>query len=46
LLEQIPAWQIPKDWVFVKSLEANQRGKLSRAEWRRKYLETRMARPD
>jgi long-chain acyl-CoA synthetase len=39
LLEKIPAWQIPREWVFVKSLEANSRGKLSRAEWRRKFLE-------
>jgi len=39
LLEKTPAWQIPREWVFVKSLEANQRGKLSRAEWRRKFLE-------
>lgn len=38
LLEKMPAWQIPREWVFVKSLETNQRGKLSRAEWRRKFL--------
>ena len=37
LLEKLPAWQIPRDWWFVESLEVNQRGKLSRAEWRRKY---------
>ena len=45
--EAVPArkdaggWQIPREWVFVKSLEANSRGKLSRAEWRRKFLEAR-----
>ncbi len=41
LLEALPAWQIPREWLFVKSLETNQRGKLSRAEWRRKFLEGR-----
>ena len=39
LLEQVPAWQVPRDWQFVESLEVNQRGKLSRAEWRKRYLE-------
>jgi long-chain acyl-CoA synthetase len=39
LLEKLPAWQVPRDWQFVESLEANQRGKLSRAEWRKRYLE-------
>ncbi len=37
LLEKLPAWQVPRDWWFVESLEVNQRGKLSRAEWRHKY---------
>ncbi|HZQ48503.1 MAG TPA: class I adenylate-forming enzyme family protein [Verrucomicrobiae bacterium] len=41
LLEELPAWQIPREWLFVDSLEANQRGKLSRAEWRRKFVEGR-----
>jgi acyl-coenzyme A synthetase/AMP-(fatty) acid ligase len=36
---QLPAWQVPREWWFVDSLEANQRGKLSRAEWRKRYLE-------
>jgi len=39
LLEKLPAWQIPREWVFVKSLEASPRGKYSRVELRRKYLE-------
>jgi acyl-coenzyme A synthetase/AMP-(fatty) acid ligase len=39
LLEKLPAWQIPREWLFVKSLETNQRGKLSRADWRRKFME-------
>jgi long-chain acyl-CoA synthetase len=38
LLSQLPAWQVPRDWWFVPRLEANQRGKLARAEWRQRYL--------
>jgi long-chain acyl-CoA synthetase len=38
LLARLPSWQVPRDWWFVESLETNQRGKLSRAEWRKKYL--------
>ena len=38
LMERLPAWQIPREWWFVDSLSANARGKLSRAEWRRRYL--------
>lgn len=34
LLAQLPAWQLPRDWHFVETLAPNQRGKLSRAEWR------------
>ena len=41
LLEKIPAWQVPRDWWFVEALEANRVGKLSRAEWRRRYMEKR-----
>ena len=39
LLAQLPAWQVPREWWLVESLFANQRGKLSRAEWRKRYLE-------
>jgi len=39
LLARLPAWQVPREWWFVDSLETNQRGKLSRAEWRKKFLE-------
>jgi acyl-coenzyme A synthetase/AMP-(fatty) acid ligase len=39
LLQHLPGWQVPRQWWFVDSLEANHRGKLSRAEWRRKFLE-------
>jgi acyl-CoA synthetase (AMP-forming)/AMP-acid ligase II len=41
LLARLPAWQIPREWRFMDSLEANRRGKISRAEWRRRFLEER-----
>jgi acyl-CoA synthetase (AMP-forming)/AMP-acid ligase II len=37
--ERIPAWQVPREWRFVDSLLENQRGKIPRAEWRRRHLE-------
>jgi acyl-CoA synthetase (AMP-forming)/AMP-acid ligase II len=39
LMSQLPPWQVPREWWFVESLETNHRGKLSRAEWRKRYLE-------
>jgi acyl-CoA synthetase (AMP-forming)/AMP-acid ligase II len=39
LLAQLPAWQVPREWWLVESLFATQRGKLSRAEWRKRYLD-------
>jgi acyl-coenzyme A synthetase/AMP-(fatty) acid ligase len=41
LLERIPAWQLPRDWWFVESLTPNRLGKISRAEWRKKFLAER-----
>jgi len=41
LMERIPVWQLPREWCAVESLSPNQRGKLSRAEWRKWYLERR-----
>jgi acyl-CoA synthetase (AMP-forming)/AMP-acid ligase II len=38
LLERLPAWQVPRKWQFVESLALNQRGKISRADWRERYL--------
>jgi acyl-CoA synthetase (AMP-forming)/AMP-acid ligase II len=38
-LSHLPGWQVPREWWFVESLGANDRGKLSRAEWRKKYLQ-------
>ena len=38
-LTRLPAWQVPREWWFVDTLAVNCRGKLSRAEWRRRFLE-------
>ena len=38
LLARLPAWQVPREWRFVASLAANDRGKISRAEWRQRFL--------
>ena len=40
LLQTLPAWQVPREWRFVESLSANARGKISRAEWRNKFLQS------
>jgi acyl-CoA synthetase (AMP-forming)/AMP-acid ligase II len=42
MLERVPAWQMPRDWWFVDSLTTNRLGKISRAEWRRRYLEEKL----
>jgi acyl-CoA synthetase (AMP-forming)/AMP-acid ligase II len=34
----LPAWQAPRQWWFVDSLGANERGKVSRAQWREKFI--------
>ncbi|MGA2174279.1 MAG: fatty acid--CoA ligase family protein [Verrucomicrobiota bacterium] len=38
LLRKIPAWQIPREWWFVDSLDCNHLGKISRAQWRQDFL--------
>jgi acyl-coenzyme A synthetase/AMP-(fatty) acid ligase len=38
LLSRLPAWQVPREWRFVDSLAENQRGKISRTEWRQRFL--------
>jgi long-chain acyl-CoA synthetase len=38
LLAALPAWQVPRDWWFVPSLQADQRGKVARGAWRKRYL--------
>jgi acyl-coenzyme A synthetase/AMP-(fatty) acid ligase len=37
LLDTLPAWQVPRCWRFVQSLPTGPLGKISRAEWRRKF---------
>jgi len=39
VMNSLADWQVPRDWWLVSSLEVNGRGKLSRAEWRKRYLE-------
>jgi len=41
LLRKLPSWQVPREWWFAKSLDANARGNVSRAQWRGKFLEMR-----
>ncbi|MCX6911585.1 MAG: fatty acid--CoA ligase family protein [Verrucomicrobia bacterium] len=41
LLRKLPSWQVPREWWFVKSLGTNARGKVSRAQWRKEFLEHR-----
>ena len=38
LLERLPAWQVPREWRFVDSLSPNNRGKISRSEWRKTFF--------
>ena len=38
LLGILPAWQVPREWRFVETLPTNPRGKVSRAEWRRRLV--------
>ena len=37
LLGRAESWQVPREFRFVDSLAVNERGKLSRAEWRARY---------
>jgi long-chain acyl-CoA synthetase len=39
LMDRLPAWQLPREWCAVDSLAPDQRGKLSRAAWRKWFLE-------
>jgi len=43
LLAKLPGWQVPRAWWLVETLSVNRRGKISRAEWRRRYLQSRQA---
>jgi acyl-CoA synthetase (AMP-forming)/AMP-acid ligase II len=38
-------WQVPKEWWFTPTLQADTRGKLSRSQWRERFL-ARHSTPD
>ena len=39
LSQRIPTWQIPRHWWFTEELQPNSRGKISRGEWKRRFIE-------
>lgn len=39
---ELPAWKTPRQWMFVESLGHNARGKVSRAQWREKFISRTM----
>jgi len=39
LSQTLPSWQIPRRWWFTHELQPNERGKISRAEWSKRFLE-------
>ncbi|MCD6049793.1 MAG: lcfB 3 [Verrucomicrobia bacterium] len=39
LLARLAAWQLPREWVITDELTTNARGKMPRAEWRKRWLE-------
>ena len=42
---RLPAWKCPRHWWLEPGLAATNRGKLPRAEWRRRYLAVRSPAP-
>lgn len=46
LIHKLPAWQVPREWWLLDSLAANHRGKVSRADWKARYLSIRAERLD
>lgn len=38
VLQSLSAWKCPRHWWFVEALQTNPRGKVSRAEWRERWL--------
>ncbi len=37
LISRLPAWQVPRKWWIVPSLQGNERGKISRLQLRQKF---------
>jgi 2-aminobenzoate-CoA ligase len=44
VLTQLASWKVPREWWFT-DLQADQRGKLSRPQWREAYLKQHRNRP-
>jgi acyl-CoA synthetase (AMP-forming)/AMP-acid ligase II len=44
LLDRLPAWQVPRRWWFVPSLNETARGKISRRDLRNRYLAESLSR--
>ena len=38
VLESLPAWQVPRHWWFVETVQTNPTGKVSRVKWREQWL--------
>ena len=39
LAAKLPSWQIPRRWWITDTLIPDERGKISRAQWRSRFLE-------
>lgn len=42
---KLPGWQIPRKWWFTDALTPNSRGKISRPEWKRRFLASQGSAP-
>jgi acyl-CoA synthetase (AMP-forming)/AMP-acid ligase II len=42
-MSRLPAWQVPRQWWFVRQIKSNARGKVARSELREQYLRTKKA---
>ena len=40
-LARLPAWQVPRQWWFVREIKSNLRGKVTRSALRETYLRIR-----
>lgn len=45
LCQELPAWQIPREWILVDEIPVNERGKINRAELIQAFLEERNSFP-
>jgi acyl-CoA synthetase (AMP-forming)/AMP-acid ligase II len=42
-ISHLPAWQVPRQWWFVREIKSNLRGKVTRSALREKYLRMKRA---